>query len=733
MKFLVKVFYPEKWKGDKSIGAWISSVNVSFINKGIADVKLSVSNGTPADALLEIKSENAERYHEVKTAILETITKGMDPSEEKPLVMILPLGEHSPSDVSPAVFGEENKEEEKNDATDETAATEEASEQEEDIDAMLNNLLQNLREKAAQLSAQTPTEEKEDEEENPKKPESNEEKEKEEVKEDPFKEIKEELDELVNVDEFRALCNEIMEIAPLMVKRKARHVFANQCYLFSIGDGQGLSSCLKLLGETIVKAKLGSENKSRVIECFLPYDEGEKNSSWEEKAYDALRKASTSPYQVVLCYDIAEWSGHLTNVKFRDFLRSAFENLDDFTLVFRVPYLDKEVIARVKEALCDVFYTRSIVFPPLTMANFRTLTEIELGKYGYTLSKPAWAFVEQKLSEEKSDGRFYGVNTLRKVLGELLYKKELANLRAKKESLTITKTDAKAICSFKEEVNADDMLNALVGMEEVKQRLKEVVAQIEAARSIPGVAKPCIHMRFLGNPGTGKTSIARILGKLLKEKGILRIGNFFEYSGRDFCGKYIGETAPKTSGICRDAYGSVLFIDEAYSLYRGDKESRDYGREALDTLIAEMENHRDDMLVIMAGYSDEMETMASGNIGLQSRMPYTIEFKNYDKGQLFNIFMGMMKKSFEYEPDVEAAAKEYFDSLSKDFLESKEFSNGRFVRNLFERTWAKASMRCELNKGKIVISKEDFLRSTMDAEFKKSVQTKRRVGFGFND
>lgn len=158
---------------------------------------------------------------------------------------------------------------------------------------------------------------------------------------------------------------------------------------------------------------------------------------------------------------------------------------------------------------------------------------------------------------------------------------------------------------------------------------------------------PCIHMRFVGNPGTGKTTVARIIGTILKEKGILRNVNFFEHSGRELCGRYVGETAPKTSAMCRDAYGSVLFIDEAYSLYRDDGFSNaDYGREAIDTLIAEMENHRSDLMVIMAGYPDDMDKLMNGNADLKSRMPYLIEFPNYARGQLAEIFLSMAGKSF---------------------------------------------------------------------------------------
>jgi SpoVK/Ycf46/Vps4 family AAA+-type ATPase len=275
------------------------------------------------------------------------------------------------------------------------------------------------------------------------------------------------------------------------------------------------------------------------------------------------------------------------------------------------------------------------------------------------------------------------------------------------------------------------MLDKMVGGEAIRGRLEEIVSQIELAHKDKSMSAPCIHMRFVGNPGTGKTTVARIVGKILKEKGILRVGSFFEYAGRDFCGRYIGETAPKTSSICRDAYGSVLFIDEAYTLYRGEDNERDFGKEVLDTLIAEMENHRSDFVVIMAGYTDEMNQLMKGNAGLASRMPYVIEFPNFTRDQLFAIYRSMMEEKFAYSDDLLPAVKEYFDSLPDAFLTSKEFSNGRFVRNLFERTWAKAAMRCQLAKiTNVTLTKDDFVRSIADSEFKiNAVKKKRSIGF----
>ena len=195
----------------------------------------------------------------------------------------------------------------------------------------------------------------------------------------------------------------------------------------------------------------------------------------------------------------------------------------------------------------------------------------------------------------------------------------------------------------------------------------------------------------------------------------------------------MGETAPKTAAMCRDAYGSVMFIDEAYSLYRSGGSKVDFGREALDTLIAEMENHRNDLVVIMAGYTKEMEELMEGNPGLASRMPYIIEFPNYTRPQLTEIFLQMAGKTFTFDEAFKEAVAGYFDRLPDEVLNAESFSNARFVRNLYERTWGKAVLRCQLKKADPnVLTKEDFLAASGEKEFSKLMRKPIRdkvVGF----
>ena len=295
----------------------------------------------------------------------------------------------------------------------------------------------------------------------------------------------------------------------------------------------------------------------------------------------------------------------------------------------------------------------------------------------------------------------------------------MENEGQEKESEIVTEVNLKE--DFQASGVADilaELDNSLIGLTPVKTRIKETASLllVDKAREKLGLVNesPTLHMSFSGNPGTGKTTVALKMANLLFRLGYVRKGHLVTVTRDDLVGQYIGHTAPKTKEVLKKAMGGVLFIDEAYYLYRPENE-RDYGQEAIEILLQVMENNRDDLVVILAGYKDKMDKFFESNPGFRSRIAHHIDFPDYSNNELLEIAEVMVASmNYNFNEESKKAMAEYIKIRKKQ----PHFANARSIRNAIDRARLRQANRVFNNsEGPIGAS---FLSQIEDIDIRQS-------------
>ena len=547
--------------------------------------------------------------------------------------------------------------------------------------------------------------------------------------------IFEQIESLIAMDELKAWAKEMKTVLEAKTdKKRLACAMEGMTYLVSVNPGNGCSTVVTSMAEVLTR--LNGKKETVVKEVFIePDPEMQKQYNLDAVIHDFQNGSDDGCKHVVYALRIDRMQGNQFMMAWLKLMRAVWHYGRKASFLFVLPYLEHSVLEEIHRRIEDLVPNCVLAIKPMDNGNYLQLFQRYFEPFGIAVCEDAYQVFLDKIAEEKSDGRFYGIQTVHKICNELLYRKvKDAALEQGGNENEITASDVRAVMHedlLPEGETGMEQLDSLVALNEVKRVVKEIVASIKMQRSMDGMQANSMHMMFGGAPGPGKTVVARILGKIFREEKLLSVGAFFEVSRKDLVGRYVGHTAPKTAEVCQGAYGSVLFIDEAYSLAGGDTE--DFGKEAISTLIAEMENKRDDFVVIFAGYTKELEQLFDLNPGLRDRIPYRISFGSYNREELCEIFFRMLPKAFTYDDKFREAANAFFLGLSDEVVQNRNFSNGRFVRNLVERVLSKAALRLQMNQStERLFVKSDLELAVTDVEFKTLNRKKEKpIQIGF--
>ena len=513
------------------------------------------------------------------------------------------------------------------------------------------------------------------------------------------------LDSLIGLDNVKTEIKRIVQL----IKYKNNRANAlgikknsNQSYHFAFlgNPGTGKTTVARLIGDIfyylgiLEKGQLVEVDRSTIVGRFI----GE-TAKLTKKAIDSSMGGILFIDEAYSLAKGGEGSNDYGAEAIETLLKAMEDNRDKFTVILAGYTKEMRNLIKLNPGL------KSRINLDIEFEDYKDYELVEIAKSManedyYKFNEDGEKAFLEKMKIEKVDENFANARVARNILEAAIREKafRIGDSEVSKEELvTLTSEDFGIDLEFNARdkmKKLQDELDSLVGLADVKNIIKGLIniLELQHRKKEMGIESEDIslNMIFSGNPGTGKTTVARIISKILKAIGVLKKGHMIEVTRSDLVGEYVGQTAPKTLSRIKEAYGGVLFIDEAYSL--NGSGGNDFGKEAIATLIKEMEDSRDKLVVIMAGYTKEMKELLNLNPGMESRVRFTVDFSDYNPDELIEIFNGLCKKESYV---ISEEAKEELRHILKIQYENKDknFGNGRLVRKYFENIKMKQADR----------------------------------------
>ena len=511
----------------------------------------------------------------------------------------------------------------------------------------------------------------------------------------------EELNNLVGLEKVKHEIKKMINMVEFNKKRIASGKVPEKQTLhaaFMGNPGTGKTTVARLLGEALYEAGVLSGEEFRFVEATESDLISSSVGGTAEQTQHLLEKARGGILFIDEAYSLDK-KGSSVNFGIEavnTILKFMEDNRDDIMIIFAGYTKEMEEFFKTNPGLRSRV-PNNFIFEDYTGDEIVQLGEMILKKGDYKLEDRDYYARHVKRaydgSLDKSNGRW--IRNLDEQLTKTLADRVVA--QGSDDIETILNIDIDAVLNqgkYQEGADKEEdgmaALNRLIGIPKVKDQVEQFVAMAEfnQKRAEQGgvVADTTLHSLFLGNPGTGKTTVARILGNILFQKGVIKQKKFIEASRSDLVGGYQGHTALKTREVLESALGGVLFIDEAYALYKDSNDS--FGKEALDEILKFMEDHRRDIVIIFAGYTKEMYEFLQVNSGLQSRIPTTFDFEDYTPDEIVEIgLLGLHKQGYQVNKAL------YADVVKLSYTRSNDNSNGRWVRNFNEKLLRQVSTR----------------------------------------